>query len=286
MLSDRDYMSGSPRGFRTGSNGSAVKGLLWANAAVFVLTGFGTSPQATGLLSLGADPIRRLEIWRLGTYMFAHGGWGHIILNMWGVFLFGRLVEQRIGSRRFLHLYFTSGFVGGAIWLLANWRTPYSVIGASGALFGLLMAAAMAFPNQVVSLIFPPISIRLKTLVLIYGLIEVVATLGNPGSHIAHIAHLGGFLGGFMYMRHLRSPGGSSAPGGLFSELRRYWTDARAKQRRKRFEAVGNGAESENLTVETDRILDKIGHSGLESLTPEERGTLERARHRLRGHHR
>lgn len=282
MLSERDYMDRNPRGFQVGLGGSVVKALLWANALVFIFTGFGTSRQATGLLALGADPIRRLEIWRLGTYMFAHGDWGHILMNMWGVFVFGRLVEQRIGSRRFLHLYLTSGFVGGAIWLLVNWRTPYSVIGASGALFGLLMAAAMAFPNQIVSLIFPPIRMRLKTLVLMFGVIEVVRMLGKTGSGIAHIAHLGGFLGGFLYMRHLKASGGSVVQGGLFSDLRRQWTKVRAAHRRQRFEVVDDEAGPENLTAETDRILDKIGHSGLESLTPEERRTLDRARQRLR----
>ncbi|MBT4821533.1 MAG: rhomboid family intramembrane serine protease, partial [Lentisphaerae bacterium] len=172
MLSDRQYMDSNRHAGRVGFNMSVVKALMWANAIVFVLTGFGQH-QATGALALGAAPIRRFEIWRLVSYMFAHGDWGHLIFNMWGVFIFGRLLEQRLGSRRFLQLYLTSGLIGGGIWLLANWGTSHFVIGASGALFGLLMAAAMAFPGLVVTLLFPPIPVRLKTLVFVYGVIEV-----------------------------------------------------------------------------------------------------------------
>jgi membrane associated rhomboid family serine protease len=293
MLFERPYMRGSGRrgnSFRPSAydEGSVIKPLIIANAVFFILT-LGGSGELMGFLWLSSYDIRQFEFWRLATYMFAHGGFWHILMNMWGLFLFGRLVEQALGARRFLQLYFTSGIIGGLIWLLANWGSSVPVVGASGAVFGVMMAAAMMYPNHMIMLLFPPIPMRLKTFVLVFALIEVFSQLGHRGTGVAHLAHLGGLLGAFVYMRwllnHHRSRRNSQA--GFLDWLSGFTRNLVSKSRRARFESRAGRDQDEDdgdvpSAAEVDRILDKIGTQGLSSLTQSERRTLERAREYLK----
>lgn len=273
-----------------GSSGSIVTALIWANAAIFIFqmlsqmsTAPGRADPFTALLWLSGPHMRQLEVWRLGTYMFAHGGFFHILINMWGLFLFGRPLERRIGSHNFLRLYFVSGLIGGVTWLLFNWTSPIPVIGASGAVFGVMMAAAMMFPNEMIILLFPPIPMKLKTFVLVFGGIEILMSL-QRGSTIAHIAHLGGFLGAFLFMRRYRTPWSPTDwIRSLYSKYRR----KRANDKQHRFQRTSSQDDRDsNPADDIDRILDKIGSQGLDSLTPEERRTLQQARERLRNQRR
>lgn len=288
-------MSQRPGVWHSVQHTSMVTALIWANVIIFVLQimvpdnllgqalqGQGHGADVTTFLSLNAQGIRHFEIWRLGTYMFAHGGFMHIFMNMWGLYLFGRLLEDRIGSASFLNLYFISGLIGGGTWLFFNWDNPYgSVIGASGAVFGVMMAAAMLFPNQMIMLLIPPVPMKLKTFVAVYAGLEVFLEFTRlGGGSVAHLAHLGGMLGGFLYMRK------------AYPTLRLPWFGWRLKlhPRPPRVPprivpptpADGPDTTSPQFRHEVDRILDKIGRDGLASLTPEERRTLERARERLR----
>jgi membrane associated rhomboid family serine protease len=288
MLSDRDYMSAN-RGWR-GSLGyagpSIVTSLIWANVIVFALQMF--VHGFTGMLALGPEALRQFQLWRLGTYMFAHGGFGHIFANMWGLYLFGRPLEARLGGTRFLHLYLTSGLIGGLVWLFFNWSNPYAwVIGASGAMFGVMMAAAMMFPNERILLLIPPIPMRLKTFVAIYAGIEILMELGQAtgtfNDRIAHLAHLGGLLGGFLYMRRAFPGMREWGVGAFLRRLRR----GRPKRvifpgGTSRDPAAGDDLDDTAFRQEVDRILDKIGREGLASLTFGERRVMERARERLR----
>ena len=293
MRPSRGRLSLHPRG-------SVVKSLIWTNVIIFLITGLGHSPHAHDLLKLHPLYIRRFQVWRLVTYMFAHGGLAHILFNMWGLYIFGAPLERRLGKYRFASLYLVSGVVGGAIWLLANWGAPSralvryggrmveltapgAVIGASGAVFGVMMAAAMMFPNQVIVLLIPPIPMRLKTFVAAYAAIEVFLAFQAGGGQIAHIAHLGGILGGFLYMHRI----GKSR--NLIDGVKGWWRRVRAKKRQRDMSFVDEeegAGYTPNLSAETDRILDKLGRYGLKSLTPEERRTLEIARKRLRDRHR
>ena len=269
-----------------------IKPLIWVNAIVFVLTLLGgTSTRDSYLLTLiklHPNYIRDFQLWRLGTYMFAHGSFTHVLFNMWGLFIFGSPLERKLGPTRFMYLYFTSGVVGGLVWLAANWNAPTGgVIGASGAVFGVMMAAAMTFPNERIMLLFPPIPMKLKTFVAGYAAIEIYMALNASGGQIAHIAHLGGILGGFLFMRRLRHP--NSGRNGFLKQFSQWWRQFLAAQQRKGFKIHNNDNNSdqekedaEHLSKETDRILDKIGRKGLQSLTAEERETLEKARKRLR----
>ncbi len=297
MLHDRDYMYDSPppHGGRPTGN-SVIMPLIWANIIAYILQTM-TDQHLTAYLGLNAYYIARGQVWRLATYMFAHGGFGHILFNMWGVYLFGRLLESRIGSRRFLHLYLASGITGGLAWLVFNWHPqiePYrlynhylnfhGVVGASGGVFGIMIATAMMFPNQMIMLLFPPIPMKLKTFALVFGGIEVLQAISQGGGRIAHIAHLGGALAGYLYIRHYFRA--SWSPFDVFSNLMAAWSQKAAEKKRRGFKVHRNQDESpydrSSLSQEVDRILDKVGNQGLQSLTKAERRTLEEARQRLR----
>lgn len=319
------------------SPGSVVKPLIWTNIIVFLFTGLSQSPATLSgklfeLLHLHPYYLRMGEVWRLGTYMFAHAGLAHIFFNMWGLHVFGRLVEDRLGPQRFLRLYLFSGLLGGLAWLLTNgWgqvaveldtRTPAAavdalrglgvrigwqhgdlvaigpagafaavrqvrvvqalggLVGASGAVFGVMMAAAMTAPNARILLLLPPVPMRLKTFVAAYAVIEVVmawsSALDMTRSRIAHLAHLGGLLGAFLYMRHLGHP----SPWGALTSLAGRWRRRRPRDTVRPPEP-GSAADGPSA-AEIDRILDKIGHQGMQSLTEEERQTLIEAGRRFR----
>ena len=163
MLGDRDYMRNdwdggtyTPRW----QEQSVVKKLIIANIAIFILQFlFGL----TSYLWLSVPTMKALELWRFVTYMFAHATISHIFFNMWALYLFGKPIEQRIGSAAFLKLYFISGFIGALAWLSFNLNSRVPVIGASGAVFGVMTAAAMLFPDMRMMLLFPPMVLKVKT---------------------------------------------------------------------------------------------------------------------------
>ncbi len=283
MLFDRDYMNTEmyappPR------PASVVNILVWINAIVFLLDAI-SGDQISMSFSLHSS--RMAEPWCLVTYMFLHADFWHIFLNMWGLFLFGKPLEQYLGNRRLLLLYFISGIIGGLCWLILNWHpenalSPY-LLGASGAVMGVMMAASMLFPDTRIMLILPPIPMRLRTFMFWYIIIEVLLTVSKANTGIAHLAHLGGILGGFLYMRQLA--GRLPWPFSLGPRLAAFWRRRRAAAagRRHGFYFVGgDDPDDGSLPAELDRILDKIGEHGLQSLTPRERATLERAREYLR----
>jgi len=280
MLSDRDYMNDRQSRW-PGQHTSIVTLLIWANVIVFVLQ-FLSTDRLTDVLCLSAPGVRHLELWRLGTYMFVHGGFLHILFNMWPLYLFGRLLEERIGGTRFLHLYLVSGLLGGLVWLFFNWNSPEPVVGASGAVFGVLMAAAMTFPNQKIMLLLPPVEMRLKTFVAVFAAIEIFSEFGQAtgtwNDRIAHLAHLGGMLGGFLYMRRIMPD--------FRIRVRDWWRNLIRRRpgppSADADDRTGDALPPAEFQREVDRILDKIGREGLAGLTIEERKTMERARKRLR----
>ena len=280
MLYDREYMRDYEDRSRLWRwlkpNGSMVKALIVANVAVFLL-----DMLSGGLLRkcfmLQPSYLSKWQFWRLFTYQFVHGGFFHLFCTMYGLWIFGRGVQQLLGQRRFLQLYLFCGVVGGGLWLLANWWSDGGCIGASGALFGVMAAAALAYPDARITLLFPPVSLRMKTFIWVYALLEVVM-LFDRTSNVAHLAHLGGMLGAFIYMRRLRRGEQFSLGdwfGKLFSGIRR-----RHHQRKKSmaFSTDDDGPASD----EVDRVLEKMSSPGYESLTAAEREILEQASRRLR----
>lgn len=200
-----------------------------------------------GELALSSYGIQRLKLWQFVTYLFLHGDILHIALNMWCLYLFGKYVLTRLDTRQFLTLYFLSGISGAVLWLLFNWGSVVPVIGASGAVFGVMMAAAMFYPNKQIMLIFPPIPMTLKTFVAIFAVIEILSEFSNSQGGVAHLAHLGGFLSAYVYIRTLsgesiwdiiKSPLRGFR---LFSQPRQRNTNSPTKQsevNRKTFESI------------------------------------------------
>ena len=155
--------------------------------------------------------------WQIVTHMFMHGGYAHIFFNMWSLWMFGSVLEQAIGSRKFGVYYFISGFGAVALHLFVqhlqaqplleanNLQAYYSLIntptlGASGAVYGILIGYAMLYPDSILTLIFPPISLKAKWFILIFAIIELATGVFGTMDGVAHFAHLGGMLVGFLLM--------------------------------------------------------------------------------------
>lgn len=199
MRFDTRYRSLSP----PGSLPAGVKWLIVANVALFLLTYIFPS-LAGDLLMLSLAPVmvlKHLAFWQLVTYMFLHAGVLHILFNMLGLWMFGSPLERDWGTRRFLQYYFLCGIGAGVCdvmlnGILGNWGTH--TVGASGAIYGLLLAFGLLYPDaQVIFFIFP---MKAKYMVMIFGAVAFLGAL-RPGSGVSDIAHLGGMAFGYAYLR-------------------------------------------------------------------------------------
>ena len=190
----------------------ATWGLLVANTVVFLLQMaggnalliyyFGLWPLATAPLSGGT-----FLPWQLITYSFLHGGVVHLLLNMYALYLFGADLERVFGERRYLALYFASVLAAGVsqlLWSAVASAPPFPTIGASGGVFGLLLAYGMYFPDRIVALIFPPIALPAWLFVTLYGVLELYLGVTGSAAGVAHFAHLGGMLGSYLVIRYWR----------------------------------------------------------------------------------
>jgi len=198
----------------------ATAGLLWAIAIGYLLQQLvGNEAMRFFMLwPLGEYPMLasdRTPItvgflpWQIVTYGFMHGSFGHLFFNGFALFMFGGAVEQVWGSRRFLVYFFTCVAGAGLIQLLVatadlTGQGVYPTIGASGGVFGLLLAFAMLFPNRQIMLLIPPIPMKARTFVIIFGAIELLMGVFGTRSGIAHFAHLGGMLFGWLMIRYWR----------------------------------------------------------------------------------
>jgi len=151
------------------------------------------------------------HVWQLLTYGFLHDlrGLGHIGFNMFGLWMFGRDLERMMGPRRFLTYYLTCVIGAGIVQVIvaATQGGIYPTVGASGGVFGILLAFAMAFPNRVIVMLFPPIPMKAKYFVLFYGLLELYLGLSGRAPGVANFAHLGGMLFGFLLIQYWRNAG-------------------------------------------------------------------------------
>jgi membrane associated rhomboid family serine protease len=144
--------------------------------------------------------------WQLATYAFLHGSMGHIFFNMLGLWMFGADLERLWGPKRYIQYYTASVLAAGVsqLALSALLGSLAPTIGASGGIFGLLLAFGMMFPNRQIMLLIPPIPMKAKVFVAIYGAIELFLGVWNPYGGVAHFAHLGGMLGGFLMIQYWR----------------------------------------------------------------------------------
>ncbi len=146
--------------------------------------------------------------WQLITYSFLHGNLTHILFNMFGLWMFGRELERMMGQKRFLTYYFTCVVGAGIVQLIVagSQGAIYPTIGASGGVFGILLAYGLTFPNRMVMLLFPPIPMKAKYFVLFYGLLELYLGVSGGAPGVANFAHLGGMVFGFLLLRYWSKP--------------------------------------------------------------------------------
>jgi membrane associated rhomboid family serine protease len=261
-----------------------VQRLIIINVAVFVLQS--AMPGLTYYLQFVPHEVI-FRPWTIITYMFAHGGFWHIAMNMLGLYFFGPPLEARWGSKEFLKFYFLCGMGGAALsFLFVN--SP--IIGASAAVYGVMLGFAMNWPDVPIYIwgIFP---VPAKVLVGLFAAFSLYSGITGRDAGVAHFAHLGGFAAGYLYLRFDRRGGG------LFTRVRKMMTKRGmtvASGGGGTSGAVGTirsmgsapskrGAPGEvELLNELDRVLDKISTQGMNSLSPEERRLLDEASRRYR----
>ena len=307
-----------------------IKTLLVINIAVFIifnliLAGFSVGGVQVDLLVtkyLALNPLQpvifkdqlggTVELgfypWQLVTYMFLHGGFFHLLLNMFALWMFGVELENLWGSKKFFNYYMITGIGAGLSNLLIAplFTSVGPTVGASGAVYGILVAFGYLFPERSIY-IYGILPVKAKYLVIIYMLIEVFAVAGGSDSGIAHIAHLGGGVVGLIYLLMFNRRGSVNFFGNSgFKDRFTSYTSTQGE--RKGGFMGGNGAsvepvrfkeETESSLAETDfkkaledrerdaqdrldAVLDKISETGYSSLTDEERKILQQESKRLR----
>jgi membrane associated rhomboid family serine protease len=278
MLSDRDYIKTPPRSSHTISpqnTYSAVKTLIIVNVVVYFLQA--GQPNLTQQLYIHPYFIKNLELWRIITSMFAHGGLMHLLFNMIVLWSFGPTVEQRIGKKRFFFLYFFAGFFSTILWLITNWCSIHPALGASGAICGILATVAIISPRTQIYFFFIPKAIPIRKFIVGYSIISVtlyllrVFQLANPVNW-AHMAHVGGILGGWLWISFFYQ----SKPKSI--DISKWFSKFKADRKRNQFTTTN----SKPTSLEVDQILDKISRSGLDSLTTAEKDILKTARNNLK----
>jgi rhomboid family protein len=182
--------------------------LIAANAIVFLLqnaapgldTPFALWPLSAAQASGGQVSF---ELWQLVTYAFLHGSLVHIAFNMFALYMFGGPIERVFGPRRYLTYYFVCVLSAGIAQLITSALTGalYPTVGASGGVFGLLLAYAIYFPHSRVMLLFPPIPMPARVFVIVYAALELFLGVTGSQEGVAHFAHLGGLVGGFLMLR-------------------------------------------------------------------------------------
>ena len=298
MLYDRPYMQASWSGARRSWTVTLI--IILAMVYVFqaCLEAYTRLPIQRWF-GLSCDGLAQGWVWQLFTFQFLHATPlpFHLIFNCIGLFFLGRLLEDRLGARAFLKLYFMSGFGGGLLQVLATWglgQPPaLGVVGASAGVMGLLAAYARLFPMQelTVWIIVFPVTLRAHYLMWFSLLISAYGTL-IPFSGLAHGAHLGGLLSGMAFVHWRLYETHHRSSWRVFFDWRRHLPHRKratpvvvmshpkpssAPPRR----GAGPMVSEDFITREVDPILDKISAQGIHSLTPEERRTLERARERM-----
>ena len=248
----------------------AIKFIISINFLIFILqylsgmedelfTIFGIVPSKT---------FGELMLWQPFTYLFFHGGIWHVLINMFVLWMFGSELEKFWGKKEFLRFFFITGIGSGLITILFSLSSTNPVVGASGAIYGVLLAYGLLFPNRLVYLYFL-IPIKVKYLVMLIGAIAFFSSLNPGNSNISHLTHLSGMVIGFIYLR-------SSINWNTINhfvihrkdEIKRHYEEKKNEQR-------------EALKLQVDAILDKINDVGYDNLSESEREFLFKASKKL-----
>ena len=300
---------------------SMTKNLLIVNFLAFVATWVlqRSGIDLTSLLGLHFFMASEFHFYQFFTYMFLHGGFTHIFFNMFALWMFGSVIERVWGPKKFLFYYIVCGVGAGIVQELVQYGTYayeglaayqyvsaggvqmttdayinlWTTIGASGAVYGILLAFGMIFPNERLFIIPFPFPIKAKWLIVGYVAIELFSAMSGPGDGVAHMAHLGGMLFGFLLIRYWQKHPDSSQRFGrsrgqeFFDNLKRRYDDRQRKSKmkaeqtnyshredpRRETDEEYNARQARNQ-AEIDAILDKIRKSGYDSLTKAEKQKL------------
>jgi len=202
---------------------------------VILINSFGLTPAAvTGSLA----------IWQLGTYIFLHGGFLHILFNMFALWMFGTELELRWGTREFVKFFFVCGIGAGIFSVVVDPASTIPTIGASGSVYGILLAYGLLFPDRTLLLIPFMIPVKVKYYVMFIGGMAFLASFSGSGGGVAHIAHLGGMVFAFFYLR---------GRGGFTTLIRGYYERWRRERLRKKFEVYYNRRQSDRSEDDDDR---------------------------------
>jgi membrane associated rhomboid family serine protease len=267
-----------------------VRGLIIANTVVWILTiTVFTGPWFNEFFSFSpADAGRRW--WGFASYMFVHAGFLHLAFNMLMLFIFGPPVEERMGGRAFALYYLICGLGGATFSFALSLFTPVApFVGASAAVFGVSLAYAMTWPDAPIYVFPLPLPIKAKWLVVFLATINLVLAITGAQNGVAHLAHLGGFLFGFIYlkseeavMRRARAALKASQIAHVVPQRRVREPRAAPSPAAAAASGPPQGDEEHSKQDELDRVLDKISQSGIESLTPQERKLLDEVSRELR----
>ena len=297
---------------------TVTRNLLIINVLVFAFTWM--MPSLTDYLGLHFFLANDFHIYQLLTYMFVHGGFTHIFFNMFALWMFGRVMENVWGPRKFLYYYLVCGIGAGIMQEVAQFGTYYieglyayeqvntgtaiittgeflnlwNTVGASGAVYGILLAFGMTFPNERI-FIFPiPVPIKAKWFVIGYAALELFSSISSSMDGVAHVAHLGGMLFGLLLILYWRRHPGSDARFSrsrgqeFFNNMKRNFEQRRKPSPNTQHQSPNTQHQSPNThetdmeynarkqqrQAEVDAILDKIRKSGYDSLTKEEKKRL------------
>ena len=292
-----------------------TKNLLVVNILVYIATWVlqMRGIDLTAMLGLHFFKASDFRAYQFLTYMFLHGGFTHILFNMFALWMFGSVIERVWGPKKFLFYYIVCGMGAGLIQELVQFAdytiqgiaayeyvnaggvqmttdsyiNLWTTIGASGAVYGILLAFGMIFPNERLFIIPFPFPIKAKWLVVGYVAIELFSAMSGPGDGVAHMAHLGGMLFGFLLIRYWQGHPDSSQRFGrshgmeFFDNMKRKF-DERQRSQHMKGEPTGHRPETDEEAnirrhrnqEEIDAILDKIRKSGYDSLTKEEKQKL------------
>jgi len=223
------------RGYLSSGGGlpPGMRALLISNVAIFLIQHyiFPSLGAVFALLALRpSDVVTHLYIWQLVTYLFLHGGIGHILFNMLALWMFGTEFERLWGTRRFLRFYFFCGAGAGLCVIVGNYlfgNPDIPTIGSSGAIYGILLASAVMWPDRQILFYFL-IPIKMKYFVMIIGAIAFLNSF-NPASPVSDVAHLGGMLFGYAFIKLPRMRGVD--PIGSLQNSYQSWKLARAKRK-------------------------------------------------------
>lgn len=206
------YYSNRGGGF-LGNVPAVTRNIIIINIIMFVATWFAERMMHTdimGIFALYFPGSANFRIWQPITYMFMHGGFFHIFFNMYTLLIFGSVVEQIIGQKKYLIFYLLCGLGAAGLHILMTTvlRLPIGpMVGASGAIYGVLIAYAMLFPESKMTLLFPPVTLSAKWMVAIFAAIELFTGITGTMEGIAHFAHLGGMVVGFLLILYWKSRG-------------------------------------------------------------------------------